>query len=237
MKTVILCGGKGTRMGENSEIIPKSLLKIGDVPMIEHIMNHYAHHNITEFVLCLGHLGEKIKDYFSKNPSDYKIEMIDTGKNTSKAQRLKKIKYLLGDNFFVSYGDDLSDVNISSLREFHAKEGKIATLTAVRVPNPYGVLEFCADNQNLISNFKEKPLMNEWINGGYFLFNKKIFDYINQRDELEKEVFNKLVKEKQISAYKHQGFWKSMNSLKDYLELNSMFEEGKLNEMFAIRRK
>jgi glucose-1-phosphate cytidylyltransferase len=238
---VILCGGKGTRMGESSESIPKPLLMVGNKPVLEHIMDHFAKYGINEFILCLGHLGEKIKNYFLSNPVNYMVEMIDTelveranaGLETTKAQRLLKVKSKIEGDFFVTYGDDLSNVNISNLINFHKKENKIVTLTAVKLHNPYGVLELDEFEPNSISNFKEKPLMREWINGGYFIFNYKIFDYINETEDLEKEVFEKLVKEKQIVAYRHPGFWKSMNTIKDSIELNDMFKKGELQRLMG----
>ena len=232
MKCVILCGGKGMRMGELTEHLPKPLLIVGDKPILEHIMDHYAKYGITEFILCLGHLGDKIKAYFKNKNTGYKIEMVDTGEKSTKAQRLLKVKDMVKEEFFVSYSDDLSDVNISKLIEFHKKEKRIATLTAVRLNNPYGVIELDEFEPNIISNFKEKPTMKEWINGGYFLFDERIFDYIKENDELEKEVFEKLVKEKQIIAFRHQGFWKSVNNIKDYNELNEIFKNGKLGKIF-----
>ncbi|MBS3066058.1 NTP transferase domain-containing protein [Candidatus Pacearchaeota archaeon] len=227
MKCVILCGGQGTRMGDLTQEMPKPLLKIGNKPMLCHLMDYYAKYGVTEFIVCLGYLGDKIKGYFAENPSKYSITFVDTGENTTKAERLLKIKDLLDEDFCVAYGDDLSDVNIKELVEFYNSKNKIAMLTAIRPQNPFGILELDEETSE-IKDFKEKPLMNEWINGGYFIFNKKIFNYFGEGDELEKEIFEKLVKDKQIVAYKHRGFWKSMNNLKDYKDLNLMFESGKL---------
>ncbi len=232
MKCVILCGGKGMRMGEIGEKIPKSLIKIGDKPIVEHIMDHYASYGIKEFVLCLGHLGEKIKDYFSNKKEKHNITLVDTGVNSSKTQRLLKIKDLLGEVFLVSYGDDLSNVNISKLVEFHKKEGKIATLVSVRLPNPYGTLELNEFEPSLVSKFREKPLMKDWINGGYFVFNKSIFEYLDENSELENDALKNLSEKKQLCAYRHPGFWKSINTLKDSIELNELYSEGELEKYF-----
>jgi glucose-1-phosphate cytidylyltransferase len=185
--------------------------------------------------LCLGYLGNKIKDYFENKNIEYNIELIDTGENTTKARRLIKVKHLLGDSFFVSYGDDLSNVNIKKLIEFHKKENKIATLTAVRLQNPYGELALDDFEPHLVADFIEKPIMNAWINGGYFIFNRKIFEYIDENDELENHVFRKLTKEKQLSAYRHSGFWKSMNTLGDSIELNDMLKSGNLFKEFNTK--
>ncbi|MBS3076680.1 NTP transferase domain-containing protein [Candidatus Pacearchaeota archaeon] len=233
MKCVILCGGKGTRMGYDGENMPKTLLKIGEKPVIEHIMDHYAKHGLNKFILCLGYGGEKIRFHFFRNPSKYQIEMVDTGEDTNKAQRLSKIKHLIDDVFLVSYGDDLADINISKLLKFHREQGKIATLSAIRVQNPYGILETDDFEPNMISDFKEKPIMQHWVNGGYFVFDKNIFEYIQEGDDLEKEVFHKLIKNKNIVAYRHPGFWKSMNTLKDVIELNEMSAKGELEKIFG----
>ena len=227
MKCVILCGGKGTRINELTQEMPKSLLMVGERPMLLRLIDHYAKYGVNEFILCLGYQGNKIKEYFKLNPSRYKIEMVDTGENVTKAERLLKVKNLLGEKFFVAYGDDLSDVDINDLASFYNKNNKIALLTAIRPYNPFGVIKI-DENTGEVKEFKEKPLMNEWINGGFFIFDKKIFNYFAEGDELEKEIFEKLVRDKQIIAFKHNGFWKSMNNLKDYKELNSMYERGEL---------
>src|SRR3989344_1640426 len=234
MKCVIFCGGKGVRLNELSREIPKPLLKIGDKPVIEHIMDHYAKHGITEFILCLGYLSDKIKEYFNNHQTSYSIEMVDTGENSLKSERLRKVKHLLGDVFFVSYGDDLCNVDIKKLIDFHNKEKRVATLTAVRLPSSYGTLELHDFEPHLVSTFREKPLINEWINGGYFIFDKGIFDYIKDGDELENEVFDKLAKDKQLAAFRHGGFWKSINTLKDHIDLNEMFNKGELNKVLGV---
>src|SRR3989344_307794 len=227
MKCVIFCGGKGIRM--DSENVPKPLLKVGDRPILEHIINHFASFGVNEFVLCLGHEGEKIRFHFFRNPSKYRIEMADTGEDSSKAQRLLQVKHLVGERFYVSYGDDISDIDLSKLSALHGEQGKIATLSAVKLPNPFGVLEIDDFEPYQVTKFKEKPIMENWINGGYYLFEKKIFDYIEEEDDLEKEVFQKLINEKQLGAYRHSGFWMSMNTLKDHVELNEMYNKGELD--------
>jgi len=227
MKCGILCGGQGMRMEDLTKDIPKPLLQIGGKPTLCRLMDHYAKYGIEEFILCVGYLGDKIEDYFKQNPVKYNVKVVDTGNNCTKAERLLKVRDLLGEQFYVAYGDDLSDVDLNKLKQFYIKMGKTAVLTAIRPQNPFGVLDI--DNETgLIKNFKEKPLMNEWINGGYFIFNKNIFDYFDKGDELEKEIFEKLVKKGEIAAYQHTGFWKSMNTTKDYAELNLMYEQGKL---------
>ncbi|MDP4039341.1 MAG: sugar phosphate nucleotidyltransferase [Candidatus Pacearchaeota archaeon] len=234
MKCVIFCGGKGTRMGSSTEDLPKPLLNIGDEPILIKIMNHYASYGITNFILCLGFLGDKIRNYFKENPSKYNVEMISTGVDATKSERLLAVKEFLDteDSFFVSYGDDLSNVDILELRKFHEKEGKLITLTAVKLPNPYGVLDFDDVDPRVVSAFKEKPIMNEWINGGYFVFDKRVFEYLEKGSDLEEGVFNTLSEKKEIAGFRHKGFWKSMNTLKDYVELNEMFKKGELNCLF-----
>ncbi|PIN94831.1 glucose-1-phosphate cytidylyltransferase [Candidatus Pacearchaeota archaeon CG10_big_fil_rev_8_21_14_0_10_35_13] len=234
MKCVIFCGGKGSRMGELTRETPKPLLMIGDKPAIMHIMDHYASYNIREFILCLGHKAEMFKEYFRDNKTEYDIEFVDTGEDTNKAQRLLKIKNLVGDKFFLSYGDDISNVNIKELIQHHDTYNKVATLTAVRLPNPYGTLETDDFNTHIITKFREKPLMKEWINGGYFVLSRQIFDFINEGDDFEENVLPKLANNREITAFKHLGFWKSMNTIKDHSELNDTHKSGKLKQIFQI---
>ena len=247
MKVVILCGGKGTRLRDHTEM-PKALVEIGNKPVLRHIMEHYAHYGFNEFIICLGYKGEMIKQYFLENKwrdnnltidkeevdyhnlkrEDWKITLVDTGKESTKAERLKCVEGFIkegGDRFFVSYGDDLSNVNLKKLLEFHKAHGKIATLTTIQPVNQYGVINFDEENPDIIKEFKEKPKMSDWINGGFFVLNTSIFDYINPGEELEKEVAEKLTKEKQLQAYRHPGFWKTMNTLKEVQELNQLSGE------------
>ncbi|MBI2598114.1 MAG: NTP transferase domain-containing protein [Candidatus Diapherotrites archaeon] len=226
MKTVILCGGKGTRMSALTEKIPKPLVAIGEKPVLWHIMKIYASQGFDSFVLCLGYKGSEIKKYFEKNNSEkWKIEFADTGENSTKSQRLEKVKKLISDeNFFLAYGDDLSNVDLKKLKKFHEKNKKIVTVTAVKMESPFGILETNAKNE--IIKFYEKPILDYWLNGGYMVLNKKIFNYL-KFGELEKEVFEKLVREKEIQAFKHSGEWKTMNTLKDNQELNELWENGK----------
>jgi len=222
MKVVILCGGKGSRMGLQGEDLPKTLFKIGDKPILWHLMKIYAHHGHTEFILCLGYGGEKIKEYFKDSPWD--LTFADTGIESTKAQRLNKIKdFIKEDTFLVSYGDDLSNVNINDLIDYHHKKGKIVTLTTVRPDSPFGVIDL--DLEGGVEQFREKPKLNYFINGGFYVFNKKIFDYLREDQDLEENVFKNLVEEKEIVAFKHEGFWKSMNTFKDNLELNKLWEK------------
>ena len=227
MQVVVLCGGKGTRLSEYTEQMPKPLIEVGGKPVLSHIMEMYGRYGYNDFILCLGYKGDKIKEFF-ENKKSYNIEFIDTGINSSKAERIMKIKnHVKGNDFFVTYGDDLSDVNIKALLEFHNKNKKIATLTAVDLISPFGILEI--NKKFEVTNFKEKPKLNHLMNGGFYVFNKKIFDYIKKGNDLEKETFEDLAKKKMIAAFYHKGFWKSMNTLKDVMELNEMFANGKIS--------
>jgi len=221
---VILCGGKGVRINSGITGIPKALITIGDNPIISHVMKIYAHYNFTNFIFCLGHLGEQIKKHF-KNHKDYKIEFVDTGLETNTGGRIKRIeKYIKTKRFMVTYGDGLADINIDSLLNFHDSMKKIATLTTVRPLSPFGLVDF-DDNQSVF-NFREKPVLNCWTNGGFFVFNKEVFEHIDDNDILEKDAFSRLVDSGQLSAYQHHGFWKCMDTYKDNLELNSIWDSG-----------
>ena len=226
MEVVILCGGKGTRLGEHTDKIPKPMVEIGGKPILWHIMKIYASHGFNDFVLCLGYKGECIRDYFSKNDESWNVNLVDTGEESSKSDRLKMIKeYITEDRFLVAYGDDVSDVDISKVVEYNKEKDKIVTLTALPLYSQFGIVEMNKDNE--VIQFNEKPrLDNYWFNGGFFVFKKEIFDYLDE-GELENEVFEKLAAENQIVAYKHDGFWKCMNTLKDCQELNKLWNEGK----------
>ena len=248
MKTVILAGGMGMRMKEHTESIPKPLVTIGGHPMIWHIMKLYSHYGFNDFVICLGYKGEKIKDYFVnyrqlKNdftltlgtenkliPHDHDVEnwnitFAETGENTPTGGRIKKIeKYIDGEDFFCTYGDGLSTVDVRALLEFHKQKGKIATVTAINPISQYGVLDIGDDDS--ITKFKEKPRLSQWINGGFFVFKKGIFDYIEEDDVLESDTFGRLTEKKEIAAYKFNGFWECMDTFKDAEQLHRMWNEN-----------
>ena len=228
MKVVILCGGKGTRLREFTESIPKPLVELGNKPILWHIMKIYANYGHTDFILCLGYKAKEIEDYFTKEENkepDWNITFIDTGEDTSKGERIKKVQpHIDEENFFVAYGDDVADVDLNKLEELHQKENKIVTLTAINPESQFGILQL-KDNQ--VQEFIEKPLLDHWINGGFFIFNKKIFDHIKEGYDLEKETFHELAKQHEITAYKHKGFWKCMNTFKDTQELNELWNNKK----------
>ena len=227
MKTVILCGGRGMRLGEHGTNIPKALIDIGGKPMLWHLLKLYSHFGLNEFVLCLGYLGAAIKDYFETHPEDWNITFADTGLDTNTGGRLKLIKNYLGDDeeFCVTYGDGLADVDLPALLEFHRSHNKIATLTAVNPRSQFGVLKL--DNENSVTEFQEKPLLKEWINGGFFVFNRRIFDYVNDDSILEREPFEQLANEREVMAFRHSGFWKCLDTYKDNLEFNQLWDDNK----------
>ena len=246
MKVVILCGGKGTRISEYSSLIPKPMLKINNKPILWHIMNIYSKFGYNDFILPLGYKGEVIKDFFlnykkfsnnfrlelgsgkveflNKNNEDWKITFIDTGDDTLTGERLLKIKkHIDGDNFLLTYGDGISDINISNLVKFHKKNNKIITMTAVRPNTRFGDVKISG---NTITSFKEKPQLNEgWINGGFFLINKKFLNLIKKNQMLEKEPMTIAVKKKELVAYKHNGFWYCIDSKKELDYLNKNFKK------------
>lgn len=246
MQVVILCGGKGTRLREYTEEIPKSLVEVGGKPILWHIMKIYSYYGFNDFILCLGYKKEKIKEYFAQRhwrdnnftlkdnkielhsctEEDWKIIFVDTGQDSSKSERLAKVKdYIEGDTFLVAYGDDVCDVNVGQVVEKHNSHGKVATLTAIPLYSQFGILE--TNEKGEIVTFKEKPRLEKmWFSGGFFIFNRKIFDYLN-KGELENEVFESLAAERQIVAYHHDSFWKCMNTFKDVQELNECWEKGK----------
>jgi len=220
MQVVILCGGKGTRMGNDE--LPKALFRIGDRPILWHIMKIYAYYGFKDFILCLGYKGRKIKEYFSKT-KDWKIRFVDTGLDTNTGGRIKKAKeYIEGDSFFATYGDGLADIDLGRLLDCHRLHRKVATLTVVKPASPFGIVGVDAYT-NTVTHFEEKPILDHWINGGFFVFNKEIFKYLRENDILEKDTFGRVVKDKELVAYKHHGFWECMDTYKDNLKLNQLW--------------
>lgn len=227
LKVVILAGGLGLRMRDYSTTIPKALVPIGEMALIEHVMRLYMHHGFNDFIICTGYMGEQINAYFKSkknNYSDANIELVDTGLETQTGGRLKKIEGRIKDEMFmVTYCDGLSDVDIKKLYEFHLQEKRIATLTAVHPMSPFGIIEMEGD---VVVSFREKPKLPGYINGGFFVFNRKIFDYLNEDCVLEEEPMKKLVAERQLGAYRHDGYWSAMDSAKDVERLNALWYGG-----------
>ena len=228
MKTVILCGGLGTRLSEETKKIPKPMVEIGKIPILEHIMRIYEKHGFNEFILALGYKKEKIVNHFKKNKKR-DIKFVDTGIDSLTGKRLLKLKRFLIDdeNFFLTYGDGLSNIDITKLLNYHKKNKKIATLSAVRPPARFG--ELTLKKNGLVTKFSEKNQINQgWINGGFFVFNRKVFDYLPKYQcMLEREPITNLTRNKQLIAFKHDGFWQCMDTLRDKILLNKMWKSGK----------
>ena len=225
MKVVILCGGLGSRLAEETKLIPKPMVKIGKLPILIHIINYYKKFGLKNFILATGYKSKIIDNYF-KNKKD--ITCIFTGKNTLTGGRVLRLKkyFKKNENFLLTYGDGLTNQNINKLIRFHLKNKKIATLTAVMPPARFGVLKI---KRNKITSFKEKVQMkNNWINGGFFVFNSKIFKFISgDKTMLEREPFQNLSKKGQLIAFKHSGFWQCMDTMRDKMALNKLIKEKK----------
>ena len=230
MKVVILAGGLGTRMPEYTTKIPKPMVRIGNKPILKHIIDHYVKYGFCNFYLALGYKSEIIRKYikstkFSKN---VKINLIDTGQKTMTGGRLKRLKkYLNNETFMMTYGDGLSNINLKRLLHFHKKNKKLVTLTAVRPPARFGAIKL---KKNLVSYFKEKSKMDEgWINGGFFVIEPGFLKYIKGDSTfLEREPLEKLTSRKQLSAFKHQGFWQCMDTKRDKDRLEEMLKRRRL---------
>ena len=245
MKTVILAGGLGTRLAEDTKIIPKPLIPIGKIPILIHIMNIYSHHGFKDFIICCGYKANLINDYFKsldhkiisiKNnlttylikSNNWTVKCAYTGLKTNTGGRLLKIKKLLRDekNFFLTYGDGLANIDIKRLLRMHIKNKNICTITATQPPARYGVVKI---RKNRIISFKEKfDHTNAWVNGGFFVFNNKIFKYIKKnKDSLETNVLEKIIQYQKITAYKHSKFWHAMDTLRDKIYLNKIWHSKK----------
>ena len=247
MKVVLLAGGYGTRISEETEIKPKPMVEIGGKPILWHIMKIYSHYGFNDFIICLGYKGYYIKEYFanyylhmsdvtidlaahkthvhSTRSEPWKVTLVDTGENAMTGGRVKAIGDYIddGEDFCLTYGDGVSDVNITELVTYHKAHGKLATLTAVKPSGRFGALELSAENQ--VTHFIEKPQGDgAYINGGFFVMNKKILDYIaGPTTILERDPLEKLTQEGQLMSYKHEGFWQPMDTLRDKTYLNELW--------------
>ena len=230
MKAVILAGGRGTRLNEETKNIPKPMVKIGGKPILWHIMKIYSNYGIKEFIICCGYKKEIIENYFKrynspKNKENWKVTLIDTGKESMTGGRLKRVKRLISNEkfFFFTYGDGISDINIKKLINFHLKNKKLATVTAVRPPGRYGVLNI---KNSMVKKFSEKAKGGDgYINGGFFILSPKVLNLINSdKTTWEQEPMLKLAKKKQLMAYKHDGFWQSMDTYRDKLQLEELWK-------------
>ena len=224
MKVVILAGGLGTRISEESHAQPKPMIKIGGMPILLHIMKIYSYYKINEFIICLGYKGDVIKKFFSNYDSaPWSVQLIDTGLDTMTGGRIKRIQEHIDDTFCVTYGDGLSDVNINNLISFHKEKKSLATLTAIHPPERFGVLNISGD---YVSEFHEKHRGDSsWINGGFFVFEPEVFDYLQDGDMtiLERTPLETLAKEQKLTAFKHNGFWFPMDTLRDKRHLENLW--------------
>lgn len=248
MKIVILVGGLGTRLTEETEVKPKPMVEIGDWPILWHILKLYAHHQFFEFFLALGYRGEMIKKYFldyynlngnitidfhadnmqteKDDHEDWVIHLIETGQKTNTGGRVKRLEpWLKGETFMATYGDAVSDIDLYALLQFHRSHGRIATVTAVRPPARFGGIVFEGD---IVKKFTEKPQIGEgWINGGFLVFEPEIFNYLeNDQSSLEADLLEHLAADGQLAAYRHEGFWQCMDTLRDKRLLESYWQSG-----------
>ena len=224
MKVVILAGGFGTRISEYTKTIPKPMIGINKKPIIVHIMEHYAKYGFTEFYIALGYKGSIIKRYFKNKIFKWNVNLIDTGLKTMTGGRLKRLKKLLGkETFLMTYGDGLSDINLTELLKFHKRRKKLVTLTAVRPPARFGAIKLTGNN---VKTFKEKDKMDEgWINGGFFVIEPEFLNLIkNDQTFLEKEPLEKASSKSQLVAFKHKGFWQCMDTKRDKDKLEEILK-------------
>jgi glucose-1-phosphate cytidylyltransferase len=251
MKVVIFAGGLGTRIAEETDTRPKPMVEIGGKPILWHIMKIYSHYGFDEFIICLGYKGYLIKEYFMhyylhnsditielgnnkldvhySNTESFKVTLVDTGQSTKTAGRLKKIrKYLGNEDFMLTYGDGVADVDLDALLKFHKAHGKIATLTAVQPEARFGGMEL--EETGVVSRFKEKPKGDgKWINGGFFVLRPEVFNFLEKDMEnvmWEDDPMENLAREGQLMAYRHKGFWKCMDAMRDKLELEALWQNN-----------
>ena len=226
MQAIILCGGKGTRLSEETKLIPKPMVEIGGRPILWHIMKLLSFYNVTDFIIAAGYKIEVIKKNLNIFNEFKKVQLVDTGAKTLTGGRILRLKkfFQSDENFIMTYGDGLSDIRVDELINFHKKHKKIATVTAVHPPVRFGELELHGDK---VQSFEEKPQAKAgWINGGFFVLNSKIFNYIeNDQTIFEREPLTKLSKESNLMAFKHEGFWQCMDTLRDKNLLNKMIDE------------
>lgn len=249
MKVVILAGGLGTRLAEETEVKPKPMVEVGGHPVLWHILKHYAHHGFKEFFVALGYKGEAIKRYFldyyslkgsmtidlasgevkvaERECEDWVVHLKNTGQSTLTGGRVRRLRPWLEDStFMVTYGDGVANIDLGALLEFHRSHGRVATVTAVRPPARFGGLLF--DDDSMVTQFTEKPQIGEgWINGGYLVFEPAIFDYLeDDQTTLEADALERLAADKQLAAFRHEGFWQCMDTLRDKNLLESLWRGG-----------
>ena len=249
MKVALLAGGLGTRLREETEFRPKPMVQVGNRPILWHIMRNYAHFGYKQFVVCAGYKGEIIKEYFREFQSEvsdftvtlgknhsidfhdsyvedgWKVTVSDTGSATMTGGRLYKVrKYIEDETFMCTYGDGLADVDLGKLLDFHKSHGKIATVTAVRPVSRFGVLDLAASGE--VEHFREKPQADGWINAGFFVFNRKVFDYLDENSVLENEPMIALAAAGHLMAFRHDGFWQPMDTFREFSMLNELWDSN-----------
>jgi len=252
IQTVILCGGQGTRLREETEYRPKPLVEVGSRPILWHVMKQYAYYGCQDFILCLGYRGHMIKEYFlsyealnndfticlgekhqieyheAHEEQNFRVTLADTGLNSMTGSRVKQIeKYVKNDTFMVTYGDGVSDVNIEALLAFHKSHGRIATVTAFQPYSRFGILQL--DNENVVHRFAEKPQNKDWANAGFMVFNREFFDYLSSDPDcvMEQTPLERLAQNGELIAYKHDGFFYAMDTYRDHLHLNQLWNQSK----------
>ena len=246
MKAVILAGGMGTRLREETEFRPKPMIEIGGRPILWHIMKYLSSFGINDFIICIGYKGDYIKEYFTNYQTlshdvtvklgqisgitrhdvgaleNWTVTLADTGLTTMTGGRLKKVeKYLNGETFLCTYGDGLANIDIYQLVQFHESHGRVASVTAVRPTSRFGAMDISGDST--VRNFSEKPKSDAWVNGGYFIFENDVFNYLSDDSVLEKTPLEKLAQSSQLKAYKHEGFWQPMDTYRETQELNELW--------------
>lgn len=249
IQTILLCGGMGTRLREETEFKPKPMVEIGGRPILWHIMKIYAHYGFRDFVLALGYKGDYIRDYFLKQryyeadfffntggprnitflnngqleQENFNIIFAETGLETPHGERVLMLeKYIEGDVFMVTYGDGVADIDITKLIAFHKEKGKIATITGVHPTSRWGLVK--TDENDLVSTFDQKPMLYDYVNGGFMVFDKRFFQFLQKGDMIE-DALSRLIVQKELALYKHEGFWYGMDTYRDFLQLNKLWQE------------
>jgi glucose-1-phosphate cytidylyltransferase len=228
VKVVILCGGRGTRLQEQTQSIPKPLVEIGGRPIVWHVIQLYASHGLGDLVLACGYKGEMIQQFVTAAdwPDGVSVRCVDTGPDTPTGGRIKRLEdAIAGERFCATYGDGLSDIDLHALLSFHAGHGALATMTVVRPELQFGVTEVDGDH-GLVTGFREKPRSEHWINGGFFVFDPGVFEYLSDSSVLEREPLEGLAADGQLHAFRHTGFWECMDTYKDAVQLNDLWAQG-----------
>ena len=223
---VVLCGGRGTRLQEHTHSIPKALVEIGGHPILWHVVRIYAAQRVRRFVLCTGYLGEMIEAFVSGRPwtEPIEVECVDTGPDTPTGGRIKLIEDRVEGAFHATYADGVANIDLGALAEFHRGHGDLATVTVVRPHSQFGVAELDGDGR--VRGFAEKPQLDHWVNGGFFCFEPGVFSYLEESSVLERDPLERLSRDRQLHAYQHPAFWECMDTYKDAVLLNDLWESG-----------